>query len=202
MPLKCFSGELELFAFQFNNENWELLREQNRKSKNLRMPCCSSGVVLKQSKLMTRFFAHARKGPCTTQPETPEHLLAKAEIAKAIEAAGWIATTECSGTSPSGNCWTTDVMARKEELQVAFEVQWSPQSDTETTQRQERYRESSVRGLWLFRQKDFISSKEIPAFKLSFNAEKDSFSVVVCAGHYSMRIRIVLAGKSHFKLAC
>lgn len=158
---------------------------ENRQLRHLTMPCCGAGVVLKQSKLMTRFFAHARKGTCTTQPETAEHLLAKMEIAKAVEAAGWTVSTETSSTTPKGDCWTADVLACKGKSTVAIEVQWSSQTNEKTAFRQERYKQSNVRGLWLFRQDNFVSSKEIPAFKLIYNAERNSFSINVCDGLYS-----------------
>lgn len=185
MPLKCLSDEQELFSFHFDEQSWDMLRKQNQQLKHLIMPCCHARVVLKQSKLMTRFFAHARRGDCTTQPETAEHLLAKAQIAKAIEAAGWSVTTEKRGTTPAGEGWIADVLACYGKLSVAIEVQWSRQSDQETAYRQERYKASDVRGLWLFRQQEFVSSKEIPAFMLVFDELHRQFSVKVHAGLYN-----------------
>ena len=46
---------------------------------------------------------------------------------------------------------------------MAVEIQWSGQTNDETMKRQERYRQSGVRGLWLLRQPDFPNSKDLPA---------------------------------------
>lgn len=178
MPLKCLRGEEELYAFNFETaDDWDALRKSNATTKDLRMPCCGAAVVLRTSKLGTRHFAHARKGPCTTVPETAEHLLAKLTIVEGIRRAGWEARPEQSGTTPEGEEWRADVMAVKGKARVAFEVQWSRQTPEETHRRQERYAAAGVRGLWLFRHTGFPSTKDTPGFCLLFNAETKTFRV-------------------------
>lgn len=178
MPLKCLRGEEELYAFNFETaDDWDTLRKSNATLKDLRMPCCGAAVVLRTSKLGTRHFAHVRKGPCTTAPETAEHLLAKLTIVEAIQRAGWEARPEQSGTTPAGEEWRADVMAVKGKARIAFEVQWSRQSPEETRRRQERYAAAGVRGLWLFRHTGFPSTKDTPGFCLLFNAETKNFRV-------------------------
>ena len=129
MPLSCQSPEGWEFAFRHSDETWSALRNRNSLARHLRMPCCSSTVVLKRSKLGTRFFAHTRCGPCTSGPETPEHLLLKDLTARAATSAGWEARTEVDEKSPDGCEWTADVLCTRPESEqpIAFEIQWSPQ---------------------------------------------------------------------------
>ena len=102
------------------------------------------------SKLGTQFFAHKRRGECTSAAETAEHLFVKACIAKAIKGTEWEVSTEQRGQAPDGSVWVADVMASRAAHRIAFEMQWSAQSQDETARRQEQYRSSGVRGLWLF----------------------------------------------------
>lgn len=185
MPLKCFRGEEEIYSFEMeSNEWWERLREENAKTKILRMTCCGAAVVLKTSPLGTKYFAHARKGPCKTAPETAEHLLAKKTIIEGLSRTDWAAKPEQDGETPSGEKWTADVLASKEALKVAFEVQWSRQTGDETRRRQGRYNAAKVRGLWLFRQDDFPFGKDVPAFKIMFDEKSQIFTVVIPSAAY------------------
>lgn len=186
MPLKCLRGEEEIYSFDMeSNESWEVLREENAKNKILKMPCCGASVVLKTSPLGTRYFAHARKGPCKTAPETAEHLLAKKIIIEGLSRTAWIAKPEQDGETPNGEKWTADVLASKEALKVAFEVQWSRQTDDETSRRQDRYNAAKVRGLWLFRQDNFPFGKDVPAFKIMFDEKSKTFTVVIPSAAYN-----------------
>jgi hypothetical protein len=154
MPLKCLSPQGKEYAFRHTGESWAELKAANATNKHLRMDCCGAQVVLKRSNRGTRFFAHARRGPCSTAPESAEHLLAKDIIARAAEAAGWNATTEERGTSPSGKGWIADVLCGKS------------QNAEETEARQGIYKKSGVRGLWLMRQPVIPRSQSTPAFQL------------------------------------
>ncbi len=185
MPLKCLNGNEEVYAFNFSSdEDWEDLRKENSKTKALRMPCCNALVTLRTSKLGTKHFAHARIGSCTTAPEKAEHLLAKMAVVEAIKKTDWTPLPEQSGTSPSGEAWRADVLAIKGNTKIAIEIQWSRQDDAETERRQKRYAESGVRGLWLFKQKDFPVNREIPAFRLDLDPVSKTFDVKLPSARY------------------
>lgn len=190
MPLKCLNNDQALYAFSFADVGaWEDLRAENAKRHHLRMPCCDALVTLKTSKLGTRYFAHARIGSCATNPESAEHLLAKTIIAQSAISVGWQATSEHSGRADTGRDWIADVMAQRDgKRPVAFEVQWTRQVDEETRARQSRYQSSRVRALWLFRQHDFPSDHNIPAFRLIHDADANSFSVGFPSPRYSPSI--------------
>ncbi|WP_456849888.1 competence protein CoiA family protein [Bradyrhizobium sp. USDA 4504] len=118
---------------------------------------------MKTSARGLNFFAHKSRGPCQSAPETEEHLVLKALAAAAARRAGWTCSTEARGSSPSGEAWTADVLALKGLNKIAIEIQWSGQTDEETLYRQERYRQSGIRCLWLFRRPGFRNSKDLPA---------------------------------------
>ncbi len=185
MPLRCINtrGE-DIFSFQLDEDTWSALQVENKSCHHLRMQCCDANVVLKKSKLGTRFFAHAKRGECSTAPESSEHLLAKQHIVEAIQETGWAALPEQCGKSPIGDNWIADVMAQKDNKKIAFEVQWSPQTNEETIRRQNRYKESSVRGLWLLRHLQLPVSKDLPAFRLRFDKENNCFDVLIPSLYY------------------
>lgn len=135
------------------------------------MSCCDSRVILKKSTLGTCFFAHARRGPCSSAPESAEHLLAKETIARTLRTTDWQVSTEVRGTSHDGQEWIADVMATRGDVKIAIEVQLSRQTLEETERRQNRYRLSGVRGLWLCKQTQVHLSKEIPSFRITLGRD-------------------------------
>jgi competence protein CoiA len=131
---------------------------------SLCMRCCSSPAIPKVSSLGTHFFAHKSRAGCQTGPESPEHLQAKFIIAESAETAGWRASTEESGIDPDGNPWIADVICTQRNAKVAFEVQLVSQSLEVIRARQERYRRSDIRGLWLIklRGRKFAGESALP----------------------------------------
>ena len=152
MPLRATSDNGDLQSFELDSAQWAELKGHYKRL-NLRMPCCQVAAVPKTSTLGNYFFAHARRGECTTAPESVEHLYCKALIAKAAASAGWTVTTERAGVSPGGEAWVADVFCEKGSAQVALEVQMSPQPREEAYRRQARYKSSSVRAAWFYGEK-------------------------------------------------
>lgn len=182
MPLRCIdeSGN-SIQAFDLPDDGWHTLHQRNRKERHLRMTCCASPVALKRSRLGTQFFAHKAKGTCTTAPETEIHLRLKQIAVRLARAHGWDAETEVSGFSPTGEEWRADVLARKGDAKVAVEIQWSSQTPDETLRRQERYRASGVRGLWLVQKGSIPVTRELPAASIVARAEH-SYDAVLSSG--------------------
>ncbi|TDV89211.1 competence protein CoiA [Halomonas alkaliantarctica] len=184
MPLKCELDGESCFSFTYTASGWDELKAV-RKERDLRMSCCGKKAIPKTSALGTQFFAHARRGDCTSGQESREHLLAKYLIAKGAHTAGWQVDTEHRGITPDGETWIADVFATKGNAKVALEVQWSPQSEQETRRRQQRYRASGVRGAWFLRSYrrynpsflSILSEQATPSFVISLDESGHDFQV-------------------------
>jgi competence protein CoiA len=174
MALRCLDDDgCSIQAFDLSPDDWRDLKRRNREADTLRMPCCASRVILKCSHKGTQFFAHASAGECTTAPETEVHLRLKQIAVEVARSRGWNAETEVTGATPTGERWQADVLASKGDHKVAVEVQWSGQTNDETLRRQNRYRQSGIRCLWLFRRKGFPASFEVPAVQVIARSGED-----------------------------
>ncbi|MGH8194856.1 MAG: competence protein CoiA [Woeseiaceae bacterium] len=184
MPQRCLDpAGLSIHSFDLTDEQWRSLELENRRARHLRMPCCSSAVTLKRSRLGTPFFAHKAVGTCTTAPETEAHLHLKRMAVEAARGNGWMAHTEVTGTSPSGEQWKADVFAQNGKSKVVVEVQWSSQTNEELLCRQERYRQSGVRGLWLLRHPGFPVTRALPAACIGGSLEEGFLALIPsCSG--------------------
>lgn len=164
MALSCLDdSDNRLQSFDLSDADWRELEVKNRRLHHLRMDCCSATVVLKRSSRGTKFFAHRIAGPCTSADESEEHRHLKMMAVEIARSSGWQAATEVAGTTPTGEPWRADVLAVKGNARVAIEIQWSGQTNAETLRRQEQYRLSGIRGLWLLRQPGFPIVHDLPA---------------------------------------
>jgi len=173
MPLRAFVNEIETISIDLDNERWSDLKKLVKShSSVVRLPCCNQNGYLRTSSTGLKHFVHSNsRHNCDWKPESAEHLKSKIEIIEACKESGWKAIPEFSE-----NNWRADVLAIRGKTRIAFEVQWSRQTLEETKFRQERYRNSSVRGCWLFRtapkemrkfvEPDLKADNEIPAFKI------------------------------------
>jgi hypothetical protein len=167
MPLRCLDAAGQsIHSFDLSEETWSALAAKNRADRHLRMVCCPSQAILKRSSRGTRFFAHKAVGACTTAPETETHLRLKELAVVAARANGWEAIAEAVGSTPDGEPWRADVLATRGAHKVGIEIQWSRQTTEETLLRQERYRRSGIRCVWLLRHGDFPIVHELPAARI------------------------------------
>jgi hypothetical protein len=170
LPLRARRGDADVYAFDCDLIAWEYVK-RTYKTADLRMPCCDSLAIPKTSKLGNFFFSHARRGECTTAPESAEHVFLKTLVAKAAVKAGWIVTTEKAGTSPQGADWAADVLCVNGRATIALEIQLSYQTVQELKARQETYASSGVRAAWFasgqrFKAGYLSPSQHIPFFVL------------------------------------
>jgi hypothetical protein len=185
MSFKCTSGDQEMLSIDFDSEGWEGLRAQNRKDRALKMICCGADVTLRQTKLGTQYFAHAKKGSCPAGSDPAEVLLAREMIAKAVRRAGWSILLEAAGTSTGEEEWTVDVMASLESGKpVAFKVQWGRLPLDEVSRYQAVFQAAGIRTLWLMRQQSIPVEKAAPAFRLSHDADANMWVVSLPGPHY------------------
>ena len=136
------------------------------------MPCCNAKAIPKTSKRGNHYFSHSAKGACASVAESQEHLYIKGLIAKTARDSGWNVKTEWCDTAPSGEQWIADVYCQKGNAKVAIEIQLSRQTKAETLLRQNRYKQSGVRGAWVASKTVFDSNyicpnKETPFFLIS-----------------------------------
>lgn len=172
MPLRAYIDNEEIISIDQSDEKWNDLKKRLKtKESLLTLPCCKQEGFLRTSSKGLKHFVHAKSdNTCDWRPESPEHLKAKIEIIEACKENDWKAIPEFAETN-----WRADVLAIQNGKKIAFEVQWSKQTFEETKFRQDRYKESNVRGCWFFRtapkelrdyNDNLLADKEIPAFKI------------------------------------
>jgi len=173
MPLRAKLNKQDVYAFNYEKDSWNKLKETYKKQELL-MPCCNRKAVPKTSKLGTYFFAHAKKDDCLSGIESDEHLSLKNLIAKVALSFGWDVITEKQGETPTGEKWIADVFCLKGNAQLVFEVQWSYQSNNEFKRRQQKYKLSGIRSLWLYKLK---SSKQYSIHDIPYEYETPVFAI-------------------------
>ncbi len=198
MPFKAKIDGETVISVDMTDEEWNELKKIVLSHKNtIELPCCGSLANPRVSKLKTKHFVHKAKTPsCNWKPESAEHLWVKEIIFKTCKEEGWYVEPEYSF-----NDWAADVFATDGNVKIAFEVQWSRQTEEETRRRQQNYKKDNIKGVWLFRHipESLIAKREIPAFSL---AKKDGgYSVKL--GHNELElnfaVRQLLWGNVEFR---
>jgi hypothetical protein len=165
MPLRAYIDKEEIISIDQSDEQWNDLKKKLKGGSFLKLPCCNQDGFLRTSNKGLKHFVHSKsENTCDWKPESPEHLKAKIDIIEACKENGWKAIPEFSEIN-----WRADVLAIQGDKRIAFEVQWSKQTFEETKFRQDRYKDSNVRGCWFFR----TAPKELRSFDDSLNADKD-----------------------------
>jgi hypothetical protein len=183
MPSSCLTDKKVIYAQDFSAGQWEDLKLHiARGTANLLLPCCNGRANLRSGIARRQHFAHFPGESCASDawcdyagrqvrkgkaPVSLDHVRIQ-EIIRAIAAkAGWHAEVEYEGRTPSGDRWVADVYVEQGDSKLAFEVQISPQPFSYYRVRQQRYRESGVKCVWLACIMPEVSDEEIPVFELS-----------------------------------
>lgn len=147
MPLRARVDGQDVLSIDLSRGDFDALRGR----RDLTMSCCDRRAIPKRSVSGLPFFAHDRRGECDYASETEFHLQGKVMIRDAALAAGWQAEVEVPGVTPQGQRWRADVLCVDRTRRVAFEMQHSGITLAHLSERQQRYRDSGVRGLWFMR---------------------------------------------------
>jgi hypothetical protein len=179
MPLKCLSPQGVIYSFDYSREQFDVLRKEHAKRNHLHFDCCESALGLRVSRRgLPHFFHQKLTGACRYETETEEHLRLKECVALAAREAGWQADTEAHGATFDGaESWVADILAVRKNVKIAVEIQRSGQSWTQTCDRQDRYRASHVRGLWLFKARNYDVTESIPAFQYRTTETPSQFEI-------------------------
>lgn len=151
MPLSATLHGHRVISTQLTDAEWETLRQESKASHGcLLMGYSGYPCYGRTSKLGLRHFAHRRGAPDDLPPwaETAEHLLSKALVVAAAERLGWEVRTEVPSEDRS---WIADTLVEKDGRRIAFEVQWSRQSDDDYEFRTQRYADQGIECVWLAR---------------------------------------------------
>lgn len=143
MPIRALVNDVEV-TLPVSEQDWGIVRRAAR----IVLSCCNCTGYARRSKLGLQHFVHSKPNPkCAWKAESLQHILCKQEIVLGCRDAGYEAQSEFAGDG-----WRADVLAWKNSVRVAFEVQLSKQGLDETLARQARYRANNVRCCWLFSQ--------------------------------------------------
>jgi hypothetical protein len=171
MPLSAKSPDGVFSLIGLDQLTLENLKSRNRREKLFTAKCCGAPVQIRTPAGKVAHFYHLSTTPgCQgSKGESKEHLELKARIAAAVMHAGWEAEVEAEERSADGTLvWKADVMARRGNAAVALEVQLSNPDWTIMGERQKRYNDSRVRGLWFVQtKKPFPVQLALPIFNLS-----------------------------------
>ncbi len=185
MPFKALAKGQEFISFTLTDNEWFRITEKEFRT-NLRMSCCESRAIPKESKLGTRFFSHHIKKGCEYKKETPQHLAAKKIIYEACDDEGWNTSTEVSGHTPEGKRWIADVLSTKGAARIAFEIQWSWQSMEDFRVRQKIYDKSGVRCAWFFKLRKLDNYEEDRRLELKSTYDIPMFGIKEDNGEFTL----------------
>ena len=145
MPLVALINGQRTVSIDISQSKWiESVKEHRDGDLNIIMPCCGAHGHMRISPKGLQHFYHAIT--CENwEPESIEHLEAKAEIYKVCKDAGWIVDIEVLG-----NGWRADILATNGHLTIAFEVQLSKISEEELQRRAAAYTNQNIISHWIF----------------------------------------------------
>jgi len=170
MPFSALSPEGPVSLLGADAATVESLRSRNRKEACFTAKCCGAALTIRTSPGKAPHFVHkVVPQDCDgDRRETWEHHRLKELIATSVAGTDeWEVETEAVHRDARTRLilWRADVLASRRRAHVAFEVQLSNADYEVMRSRQERYRQSGVRGLWFVRtRKAFPASQALPIF--------------------------------------
>ena len=172
MSFSAISPEGPVTLIGVTPESVEAMRARNRKEKLYTAKCCGAPLSIRIAEGKAPHFVHQSTPKTCDAPrhETPEHRRLKYLIAEAAARTyEFDVETEARKVDPETGVklWQADVLVSMRTMDVAIEVQLSNADYEHMRERQLRYQQSGVRGLWLVKtKKGFPQSKETPIFTL------------------------------------
>jgi hypothetical protein len=124
------------------------------------MDCCHKPGFLRKTKGTQHFYHQTKHETCAWKEESPEHEWLKYQIYKVCKAEDWRVQTEYR--SDDGT-WIADVLARKGDKIVVFEVQLSKISFADLEDRDKKYRNQKIESYWILN--EFFNQQEIDYYK-------------------------------------
>jgi hypothetical protein len=167
VPLRALLNNSPVISTLLTDDEWAAAKAAVRGDRQaLVMPGCGLPGRPWTSPRGLRYFRHqpdASRACTNHEAESQEHLEAKLAVAAAVTAAGWQALIEEPGPG-----WEADVLAVREQVRIAFEVQWSQQTLERYQERQAAYRFAGVHGVWFARHRLMAApTRELPVFGLA-----------------------------------
>ena len=147
MSLKAKLDGRDIVSVICYDADWALAQRASKGTEQrLKTVCCGQPACAKHSPLKLRYFAH-KPGfdRCPSDGESEEHIHLKAATMLAVRSVpGWHADIEIPGDG-----WRADVLAVRESVKIAIEIQLSTQTKRETSERNNRFIVSKVTPFWL-----------------------------------------------------
>ena len=174
MALKALVNRTLMSAEDITLDEWRALQAQKPP---IKMFCCLTKGYMRVREEYQEFVHYRRTDECLGRPDSPSHDLLKIAVRNAARAEGWTAEVEVPDPAPNRK-WIADVLASRNGVQIAFELQISPITKEALLGRQCAYARSKVRCCWFVRGSladGFISrpEKRNPIFKLIEDQEAE-----------------------------
>ncbi|MCL2652529.1 MAG: hypothetical protein FWD63_01900 [Propionibacteriaceae bacterium] len=147
MQVAVFNGT-PVIAMDMSSNEFKAVKAASRGNPECLQFRDGSRAVPRSGASVGAHFAHMPGHIGETEPETSHHIFAKRVVGDVAQKRGW--TAEIEARHPDG-LWQADVLVTGHGMQIAFEVQWTPQTLDEYQRRTVRYRRSGIETVWLAR---------------------------------------------------
>jgi hypothetical protein len=185
MPLRANFDGNEIISVGYSDTDWSALKQIVSKGHSLTLPCCHQQARLRTNQDGIKYFIHADSShACTLKPEKAEHLLAKANIIRALLDEGWKATPEYM----QDGC-IFDVLATKDNKNIGFVFEWTKMTIEDLSLKYQQYHSTGIRTCWFVQKlarklrdslNSILESKQNPTFLIQV---LNDHKVAVSSGH-------------------